>query len=108
MTGIDRWIQNRTQALGLVLLLFIFSVFIRLPNLNRPISKHYEFNTAVIMINIISWRQGGGGDQFHYTPVMNFQHPGDKLPPNNLFIDKNGNSVYLSFGPGWYVIPYFV
>jgi hypothetical protein len=107
MTGIDRWIQNRTQALGLVLLLFIFSVFIRLPNLNRPISKHYEFNTAVIMINIISWRQGGGGDQFHYTPVMNFQHPGDKLPPNNLFIDKNGNSVYLSFGPGWYLLSYF-
>jgi hypothetical protein len=101
-------ITTRNRAFSIVLSLFLLSLFIRLPNLNRPVSKHYEFNTAVIMINIISWRQAGGGDQLHYTPVMNFQHAGDKLPPNNLFIDKNGNTVYLSYGPGWYVIPYFL
>lgn len=100
-------ITTRKRALCVVLVLFMLSILIRLPNLNRAVSKHYEFNTAVVMINIISWRQAGGGDKFHYTPVMNFQHPGDKLPPNNLFVDKNGNTVYLSYGPGWYVIPYF-
>jgi len=100
-------ITTRKRALSIVLFFFLLSVFIRLPNLNRPVSKHYEFNTAVIMINIISWRQAGGGDQFHYTPLMNFQHTGDKLPPNNLYIDKNGNTVYLSYGPGWYILPYF-
>lgn len=100
-------ISTRKGALLAVLFLFVLSIFIRLPNLNRTVSKHYEFNTAVIMINIISWRQAGGGDQFHYTPVMNFQHAGDKFPPNNLNIDKEGNTVYLSYGPGWYVIPYF-
>jgi hypothetical protein len=100
-------IKDRQLAFSIVLVLFIISIFIRLPNLNRPISKHYEFNSAVILINIISWREAGGGSRFHYTPVMNFQHPGDKLPPNNLYVDKEGNSVYLSFGPGWYVIPYF-
>lgn len=100
-------ITTRKQALGIVLFLFAISIFVRLPGLNRPVSKHYEFNTAVILINVISWRQAGGGEVFHYTPVMNFQNPGDKLPPNNLFIDKNGNTVYLSYGPGWYIIPYF-
>ena len=100
-------ITSRKRALCAVLYLFVLSLCIRLPNLNRAISKHYEFNTAVIMINIISWRQAGGGDKFHYTPVMNFQHAGDKLPPNNLFVDNKGNTVYLSYGPGWYVIPYF-
>jgi len=107
MTGMDQSNPHRKKAIGAVLLLFALSLFIRFPNINRPISKHYEFNTAVIMINIISWRQAGGGDQFHYTPVMNFQHAGDKLPPNNLFIDRSGNSVYLSLGPGWYLISYF-
>ncbi len=97
----------RQTAFGIVLLLFTLSIIIRFPNLNRPISKHYEFNTAVILINIVSWRQAGGGDHFHYTPVMNFQNAGDKLPPNNLNIDNNGNTVYLSFGPGFFVIPYF-
>ncbi len=97
----------RKRALGVLLLLFILSVFIRLPNLNRPVSKHYEFNTAVVMINIISWRQAGGGDQLHYIPVINFQHAGDKFPPNNLNIDKEGNTVYLSYGPGMFVLPYF-
>ena len=95
------------SSLCVVILLFILSIFIRLPNLNRPISKHYEFNSAVILINIISWRQAGGGDQFHYTPVMNFQNAGDKYISNVLGFDKNGNTIYLSFGPGWYVIPYF-
>ncbi|MEJ0083849.1 MAG: hypothetical protein WDM78_23550 [Puia sp.] len=97
----------RKRALGLLFLLFILSIFIRLPNLNRPGSKHYEFNTAVVMINIISWRQNGGGGQLNYTPVINFQHAGDKLPPNNLNIDKAGNTVYLSYGPGMFIIPYF-
>jgi len=97
----------RKRALGILLLLFILSVFIRLPNLNRPVSKHYEFNTAVVLINIMSWRQTGGGDQLHYTPVINFQHAGDKFPPNNLNIDKEGNTVYLSYGPGMFIIPYF-
>jgi hypothetical protein len=97
----------RKRALGLLLLLFILSIFIRLPNLNRPVSKHYEFNTAVVMINIISWRQAGGGDRLHYTPVINFQRAGDKFPPNNLNIDKDGNTVYLSYGPGMFVLPYF-
>ena len=97
----------RQTAFSIVLLLFTLSIIIRLPNLNRPISKHYEFNSAVILINIISWRQAGGGDHFHYTPVMNFQNAGDKYLPINLGFDKNGNSIYLSFGPGWYIIPYF-
>jgi len=90
------------------MLLFVASIIVRIPNINRPLSKHYEFNSAVILINTISWRQAGGGDLFHYTPVMNFQNPGDKFVPINLGFDQKGNSIYLSFGPGWYVIPYFI
>jgi hypothetical protein len=101
-------IHSRKKAIRIIILLFVASIIVRMPNLNRPLSKHYEFNSAVILINTISWRQAGGGDQLHYTPVMNFQNPGDKFLPINLGFDQKGNSIYLSFGPGWYVIPYFI
>ena len=74
---------------------FIIYLLVRLPNFNRPVSKHYEFNTAVILINIISWRQAGGGNHFYYTPVMNFQHTGDKLPPTIYML--TGTEQCISF-----------
>lgn len=88
-----------------LILLFVLSVIARLPNLNRPLSKHHEFNTAVILICIESWKQGGGASAFNFVPLLNYQHPGDKVP-NDINTDSKGNMVYLSFGPGWYVIPY--
>ena len=99
---------GRRQGLLIILLLFVVSVLLRLPNLNRPLSKHHEYNTAVILLNIESWRQAGGGDHFHYIPLLNYQNAGDKRPEDLPNIDSKGNMLYLSFAPGWYVIPYFI
>ncbi|MHA4808645.1 hypothetical protein ACX0G9_11095 [Flavitalea flava] len=99
--------MTRKQAFFLMLLFFVLSILIRLPNLNRPLSKHHEYNTAVILINLESWRQGGGGSRFHFIPLMNYQNPGDKRMEQSPLIDSSGNTIYLSFGPGWYIIPYF-
>ncbi|WP_143774414.1 hypothetical protein [Niastella vici] len=99
---------GRRQALFIVLLLFVVSILLRLPNINRPLSKHHEYNSAVILVNIESWRQAGGGYRFHYVPLLNYQNPGDKCPQDLPNIDSSGNILYLSFGPGWYVIPYFI
>ena len=98
---------RRGQAWLIVLALFAISVLLRLPNLNRPLSKHHEFNTAVILANIDSWRQAGGGARFHYVPLLNYQNPGDRSTRHLANEDAQGNTLYLSFGPGWYVIPYF-
>ncbi len=98
---------SRKKAFMVVLGLFVLSIAVRLPNLDRPLSKHHEFNTAVVLINIESWRQAGGGSVFHYTPLMNFQNAGDKHMDTGPHIDKDGNHLYLSYGPGWYVLPYF-
>lgn len=99
---------QKRQALFIVLLTFILSVLVRVPNLNRPVSKHHEFITALILINLESWRQAGGGEKFNYTPVMNYQNTGDKHPEKAVYIDSAGNQLYLSLGPAWYMIPYFV
>ena len=100
--------MTRRKAFIIVLSLFLLSVFIRLPNLNRPVSKHHEFMSALMLINIESWRQGGGGNTFHYVPLLNFQNPADKYPGKSVWLDQRGNEWYLSLGPGWYIIPYFI
>jgi hypothetical protein len=89
-------------------LLLLILVLLRLPSLNRPLSKHDDFNTAVILINAISWQQAGGGHHFQYTPLMNFQGKANKIIEKGFHIDSSNNQVYLSFGAGWYVLPYFV
>jgi len=100
--------MSRRKGIIVILLLFAGSVLLRLPNLNRPLSKHHEYNTAVILMNIESWRDGGGGWRYHYVPLLNYQHPGDKCTADLPQVDASGNILYLSFGPGWYVIPYFI
>lgn len=92
---------------GLVCILLL-AILVRLPHLNRPLSKHHEFNTAVVLINAESWQQSGGGSQYTFTPLMNYQGAANKLMEKGLHTDSSGNHVYLSFGPGWYILPYVV
>ncbi|HVM89372.1 MAG TPA: hypothetical protein VMT76_14385 [Puia sp.] len=99
--------MTKSKALTIVLLMFVISILVRLPNLNRPVSKHHEFMSALILINVESWQQAGGGSRFHYTPLLNYQNAGDKSP-HTLWTDAKGNLWYLSMGPAWYIIPYFV
>ncbi|CAN5399109.1 hypothetical protein BH10BAC3_BH10BAC3_11450 [soil metagenome] len=89
-------------------LLLLILVALRLPNINRPLSKHHEFNTAVILINAESWEQAGGGKQFSYTPLLTYQGKANHLLEKGWHIDAKGNHVYLSFGAGWYALPYFL
>ncbi len=94
------------HVVAIILAAFLASVVIRTPNLLRPLSKHHEYLPAVVLINAISWKQAGGGHIFNYTPVMNYQNKGDKFLGKDI-VTKDGNIVYLSIGPGWYVLPYF-
>jgi|GEM_PF-5248066 len=43
----------------ILLILMIGSVLVRLPSLNRPISKHHEFNTAFFLIPMEMWQHDG-------------------------------------------------
>ncbi len=88
--------------------LILALILLRLPTLDRPLSKHHEFNTAVILINAESWQQAGGGKQFSYTPFLNYQGTNNRMFEKGAHIDTSGHHVYLSFGAGWYVLPYFV
>ncbi len=99
--------SSRKNALLIVFGLFVISVLVRLPTLNRPLSDHHEYNTAVILIGLESWQQAGGAAAFHFTPLLNYQDEGDRWYDSTLAY-KNGNTVYITFGPGWYVFPWAV
>ena len=101
------FVQTKRKALGFIFLLFLLSIMIRLPTLNRPLSDHHEFNTAVILICLESWEAGGGASQFSFVPVLNYQNEGDRNY-QSILSDKKGNTVYISFGPGWYILPALV
>jgi hypothetical protein len=97
-----------TSRMFILCAAFTASVLVRLPNVNRPLSKHHEFAVAVILNGIISWKEAGGASVFHYVPLMTYQGEENRLLERGPFTDANGNQVYLSLGPGWYVLPYIV
>lgn len=89
-------------------LIFIGSVFIRMPNFNRPLSKHHEFNAAMVLIGMDYWKENGGPSSTYYTPVLNYSNEGDRNLDlkTSLLTDAKGNLIYASFGAGWFLYPY--
>lgn len=92
----------------LVLLVFIaLSILVRAPNLNRPLSKHHEFNAAMVLIPMEQWNADGVA-KYSYAPVMTYQHEGDQNI-NNMTTERmcvNGKYYYLSFPTLTYLAPY--
>lgn len=88
--------------------LFVLSVLVRLPTLNRPLSKHHEFCTALVLVTMDVW-DAEGAATYHYSPVINYPNPGDLYINNGTlgFMQKNGTHYYLSHPPFAYLLPYF-
>ena len=101
--------SSKYHSYLILFVLFSISVLIRLPHLNRPLSKHHEFNAALISIPMDIWEQTESKEHY-YSPIMNFQNEGDRNI-NNVTIEgiqKNGNFYYLSFPCLTYLLPYSV
>ena len=101
------WMLDRKHSLLLLLAIFAAAALLRLPNLGRPLSKHHEFVDATTLIPIQAWRQAGGAAAFHFIPVVNYQHSGDRRPDTGVYMDDKGNQLYMSVGPGSYILAYF-
>ncbi|HLP19054.1 MAG TPA: hypothetical protein VK174_02060 [Chitinophagales bacterium] len=92
--------------------IFLLSVAVRLPQLNRPLSKHHEFCTAISLRIMQIWYDKGIG-KYGYNPVMTYNNPADKFINNSAnqsgrMIDKEGNYYYVSHPPFAYYAPFFV
>lgn len=92
--------------------IFLLSVLVRLPQLNRPLSKHHEFCTATALRIMQIWYDNGI-EKYHYNPVMNYNNAADKFINNNAnqtgkMIDAEGNYYYVSHPPFAYYFPFFI
>lgn len=95
------------STLPILLAVFIVSVVIRVPNFDRPLSKHHEFNAAMVLVCMDAWYQNGGV-YTAFTSVMSYTNAGDRslIIEGSDMMEKNGLSSYTSFGSGWFIYPY--
>lgn len=100
------------KTLPILILVFVLSVLVRLPELNRPLSKHHEFCTAVSLRVLQIWYDNGI-EKYEFNPVMTYNNPADKFINNEAnasggMIDDEGNYYYVSHPPFAYYFPYAV
>ncbi|UAY52903.1 glycosyltransferase family protein [Ferruginibacter albus] len=93
----------------LLILFFLLSIAIRYPHLNRPLSKHHEFNAGMVLVCIDTWNTNGGPSYSGFCPVLNYTNKGDKFFSSKYAntTSVNGDDLYMSFGPGWFLFPYY-
>jgi len=100
---------KRSYPYLIIILCFIVSVFIRIPNLDRPLSKHHEFCTANYLRFLKVWEKEGIGKS-KFNLVCNYTNSTDKNINNysSNLMDKSGNYYYISFPPFSYIFPYII
>jgi len=80
--------------------------------LNRPLSKHHEFVTAVSLRVLDIWDQEGAM-KYDFNPVMNYpgeanKHINNWASTTGKIIDDEGNYYYISHPPFAYILPHLV
>lgn len=101
------------QSLLVLTVIFAISVLVRFPNINRPLSKHHEFVTAISLRVLQIWHEEGGST-CGYSPVMTYSGDANKHINNHASTikynveDTEGNYYYLSHPPLAYIVPHFV
>lgn len=101
--------MHQRSSFKILLLLFLLSVLVRVPNLNRPLSKHHEFNVAFFLIPLEIWSESGAQNHGHLPPY-NYFNPGDLFVPEPIAVaagEKDGRYYYLSLPPLSYIAPYY-
>ena len=103
----NTWFRRvpRTAAFAL-LAAFALSVLVRLPQLDRPLSKNHEFCTALVLIVQEVWRQDGFL-RHHGCPAVTWPHPGDRGVTGLHYdlTEADGIYYYLSHLPLAYWAP---
>lgn len=92
--------------------IFLLSALVRFPNINRPLSKHHEFVTAVSLRVVQVWHEEGAA-KYNFNPVMNYPGVENKFINNHAsttgtMMDEKGNYYYVSHPPFAYILPHVV
>jgi hypothetical protein len=96
-----------TRPFLFVILVWLLMVVIRTPQLNRPLSKNYEFNSASVLITLHEWNkttpwQQGFIPRQYFSGLQNTFYSGNSFAKT---LEDSGS--YLSMGPGSFLLPWF-
>ena len=85
----------------------LLSIAVRLPQLDRPLSRHHEFGNALMLLPMSVWHDSSA-EAYGYAPVMTY--PGRANANINSFtyldLSRGREQYYLSFPALGYVLPY--
>lgn len=96
------------SVLSILIAIFLLSVAIRLPNINRPLSANYEWVTAHALITNTIWQEDGIA-RHHFNPVYSYANPNNyNIPAPSGIQDEEGRYYYISFPPFAFIFPYLV
>lgn len=88
--------------------LFILSVVVRLPNLNRPLGRHHEWLSSTVLRHQQIWYENGAL-KYKFLPIMTYNNKADKNINNQASQkDAAGNFYYTSYPPFAYIFPYII
>lgn len=108
MDNIDQSASRRLTSSWVVLFaLFLLSVGIRAPNIDRPLSTNYEWVTAHTLVTLRIWIEEGITTH-RFSPVYTYSNPNDhyiKCPPSGIS-DSAGNYYYVSYPPFSFILPF--
>ncbi len=97
------------QAISCIFCLFIVSILVRSPHIDRPLSTNYEWVTAHTLVTLQIW-EDEGIITHGFRPIYTFSNPNDhyiKCPISGIS-DNSGNYYYVSYPPFAFIFPYLV
>lgn len=97
------------KAFFVLLAAYLLSLAVRAPHVGRPLSAHHEFCTALVLIFLENWRDGGFAEH-KGCPASNFPGAADRYvyPESYAFATSNGVFYYLSHTPLSYYLPHLL
>lgn len=97
-----------SNDLAIIFALFLISILIRCPNMDRHLSGRQEWVTAQSMIALENWQSQGAIKQ-HFCILHSYPLKADKYISNmGRTMDKQGNWYYTSFPPFSIICPYVI
>lgn len=98
------------KSLIILIFLFLFSVVIRIPTLNRPLSDHHEWLTAHLLLTQRIWWEAGIRTYnfslpYTFPGITNRNIKSEALGGIN---DNHGNYYYISYPPFSFIFPFFL
>lgn len=91
----------------LLIAIWLISICLRIPFLNRPLSIHHEWMLAHLLITLQIWEEKGIAESKY---ALIYTYPQDKTNTHLDFIggikDKDGNFYYVSYPPLAFYVAY--